>query len=100
MDPNLNSAVRRAVAAGDFVRGRRLWEEYTLQCREDMRRGPDPAARLEEARQLMLWCRQVALAARAQAQAQLDRLACRSRLSAAYRMPSGPPPGSIRAARY
>lgn len=100
MDPNLNSAIRRAVAAGDFSRGQRLWEEYAIQCREEMRHSSDPKGTLEQARQLMVWCRQMALAARAQAQAQLDRLARRSRVAAAYRQPSSPPPGSIRAARY
>ena len=100
MDPNLSSAVRRAVASGEFTRARHLWEQYALQCREEMRHGPNPKGALEEARQLMVWCRQMTLAARAQAQAQLDNLARRTRVAAAYGRPTTPPPGSIRAARY
>lgn len=100
MDPNLNSAVRRAVAAGDFTRARRLWEDYAAQCREEMRHGADPKGTLAKARQLMVWCRQMTLAARAQAQMQLDNLANRTRVAAAYGRPTSPPPGSIRSARY
>jgi hypothetical protein len=65
-----------------------------------MRQTPNPKITLEEARQLMVWCRQMALAARAQAQSQLDNLARRSRVAAAYQRPTIPRPGSIRAARY
>jgi hypothetical protein len=100
VDPNLQSAVRRAVASGEFTRARRLWEQYALQGHEEMRRGPDPQATLEEARQLMVWCRQMTLAARAQAQAQLDNLARRTRVAAAYGQETIRPPGSLRAARY
>ncbi len=100
MDPNLKNAVRRAVAAREFTRGRQLWEQYALECRERIRHGTDPKGTLEEARQLMVWCRQVALAARAQAQTQLDNLARKTRVAAAYGRPTIPPPGSIRTARY
>ena len=100
MDPNLNSAVRRAVASGEFTRARHLWEQYALQCREELRHGPNPKSKLEEARQLMVWCRHMTLAARAQAQTQLDNLARRTRVAAAYGRPTSPPAGSIRIARY
>lgn len=100
MDSTLQIAVRRAVASGEFTRAQHLWEQYAFQCREEMRQGPDPKAILEEARNLMEWCRQMTLAARAQAQAQLDRLAHRTRVSAAYAGAEAPPPGSIRTARY
>jgi len=88
------------VARGDFTRARHLWEQYAGKCREEIRQGNDPAGKLEEARQLMLWCRRMALAARAQAQAQLDNLAQRTRVAAAYGNTAIPRPGSIRAARY
>jgi len=98
--PDLEDAIRRAVACGEFVRAASLWEAYGLRCREEMRAGSNPRATLERAHQLMSWCRLIALAARAQAQAQLDRLAQRSRIASAYGLSSSPPPGSIRAARY
>jgi hypothetical protein len=100
MPPDLNSAVRRAVAAGDFNRARYLWEQYTLQCRQALRQGEDANGTLEGARQLMVWCRQMALAARAQAQSQLNRLAGQTRVAVAYGQPATPPPGSIRIVRY
>jgi hypothetical protein len=100
VDSHLSSAVRQAVASGEFTRARHLWEEYVSQCRERIRHGADRQGTLEEARQLMVWCRQMTLAARAQAQVQLDNLGRRARVAAAYERPSTPPPGSIRFARY
>jgi hypothetical protein len=100
MHPDLASAVRQSVASGNFTRARHLWEQYIQACRVAIRDGPDPKGDLEEARQLMAWCRQMALAARAQAQAQLDRVMCRSRIAAAYGRPASLPPGSVRNARY
>jgi hypothetical protein len=100
MDSTLDSKIRRAVAEGNFSRARGLWEEYAKQCAEEMRRGPDAPGALDQARQLMVWCRQMALAARAQAQAQLDRLTRGSRVAAAYGQSHSPPPGSVRAVRY
>lgn len=100
MQHDLNSAVRKAVAAGDFNRARYLWEQFVLQCREAVQRGADAQDTLKDARQLMGWCRQMALAARAQAQSQLNRLAGQTRVAAAYGQPTSPPLGSIRTARY
>ena len=100
MDPSLKAALQRAVIAGDFLRGRRLWEEYVAQCRQEMQQGPDPKGKLEEAGRLMEWCRQMALAARAQAQARLDNLAYRTRVAAAYGHSETHLPRSIRAIRY
>jgi hypothetical protein len=65
-----------------------------------MRNSSDPQAILEEARQTMVWCRQMVLAARAQAQAQLDNLARRTRVAAAYCQAPSPRTGSIRTTRY
>ena len=100
MDSNLTSAVRRAVASGEFNRARRLWEEYVAQCRDRIRQGADPKGTLEEARQLMVWCRQMTLAVRAQIQARLDHLARRTLIAAAYERSATPPVGSLRTARY
>ena len=100
MDTKLEYAIRSAVATGDFILGRRLWEEYAFQCRNEIRHGSDPRGTLAKAHHLLVWCRQMALAARTQAQVQLDRLARRSRVAAAYSRPEAPPPGSIRAARF
>jgi hypothetical protein len=100
MDVDLKTAIRRTVASGDFTRARRLWEQYAMACREEIRNGADPKATLEEARELMVWCRQITLAARAQAQMQLDNLARKARVAAAYGPASSAPPGSVRAARY
>jgi hypothetical protein len=100
MDPNLDSAIRLSVAAGDFSRARRLWNDYVRQCANEIRNSPDPKAALERARQLMVWCRQMALASRAQAQAQLHRLINGISVAAAYSQSSRPTPGPLRSARY
>ena len=100
VEPDLNTAIRRAVAAGDLDRARQLWERYAVECRTAVLHGADPSATLGEARLLMVWCRQMALAARAQAQVQWDRLARQSSVAAAYGQSACPPPGSIRIARY
>jgi len=99
VDSTLKDEIRWAVAAADFTRGRQLWERYAIECRDEMLHAADPRAVLEEAGKLMVWCRQMALAAWAQAQARLDNLAHRTRVAAAYAR-GDPPSASYRTVRY
>ena len=72
---SLPQRIRDAVAAGEFAKARRLWEEYGDTFRADRERGPLPLSRLAEARELAEWTRMAALCARAHAQAKLNQIA-------------------------
>jgi len=100
MDPQLDPAIRRAIASGEFAKARSLWEEYAQQLENELRSGRGGAAWLEEARLLVEWSRQMALSAKSQALARLDKLARGSRVAAAYGSSSNRAPVAFRATRY
>ncbi|HWB86810.1 MAG TPA: hypothetical protein VG675_21880 [Bryobacteraceae bacterium] len=82
---DLSAAIRHAMAREEFEKAKLLWNEYARHMAEDVRSGSAKQTQLAEVRQLMEWCRRVALASRAQAAARLKIL----RVAETYRRPGG-----------
>jgi|CZKE01.1.fsa_nt_gi hypothetical protein len=66
--------IRQAVACGEFPKALALWEEHARQLRRELQTGVFSPERLAETRELVEWCCNVALCARAQAQVRLDQI--------------------------
>jgi len=79
MEQHLTGAIRQAVAAGDFPRATRLWNQYADGIQEEMRRGTCTTARLAEARELVEWARLTWLCARSHLQDRLNTIAAAER---------------------
>jgi len=79
----LPERIRQAVASGEFAKARLLWAEYGNRFCEDLRRGPVPHSRLQDARQLAEWTRATALCARAFARDRLAQIAVSRRYGCA-----------------
>jgi hypothetical protein len=76
---SLPRQIREAVASGDLLKARLLWEEYGETFRADRLRGPLPQRRLAEARELAEWTRMAALCARAHLRDRLNQIAVAQR---------------------
>ena len=79
MEQHLTGAIRQAVAAGDFPRVTRLWNQYATGIQEEICRGACTAARMAEARELVEWARLTWLCARSHLQARLNTIAAAER---------------------
>jgi hypothetical protein len=76
--------IREFVAAGDFSRAARAFEEYAAEIRAAIRRGTCTPAVLREAGELVRWSREVTLAARAHLQDQLHEQRARAYVRGVY----------------
>ena len=65
-------SIRDAIAAEEYSRAIRLWDDYVGTLQDELSAGRLTEARLEEARQLVEWARQAILAMRAHGQQRLD----------------------------
>jgi hypothetical protein len=70
----VNTAIRQAMASGQFQLAERLWSGYAARLKEELRGGALTKASLEEARELVEWSRLVVLCLRARSQARLSSL--------------------------
>jgi hypothetical protein len=75
----LEDRIRDAVASGEFAKAQALWVELGDRLRSELAVHPLPAARLQETRELLAWCRTMALTDRARCQQRLNQLAISSR---------------------
>ena len=85
--------IRQAVARGEFPKALALWEEHARQLRWELQARVFSPERLAETRELVEWCCNVALCARAQAQARLDQIT----VAQQYGPPRGQPAHSFSA---
>ena len=75
----LEDRIRDAVASGELAKARALWLELGDRMRRELAVHPLPAARLRQMRELLAWCRTMALTDRARCQQRLNQLAISSR---------------------
>ena len=75
----LEDRIRSAVASGEFAKANALWVELGGRLRCELAVRPLPAARLRQTRELIAWCRTMALVNRARCQQRLNQLAISSR---------------------
>ncbi|MGA2039380.1 MAG: hypothetical protein ABSH42_08895 [Bryobacteraceae bacterium] len=85
----LEDRIRSAVASSEFVKANALWVEMGDRLRCEMAVRPLPAARLLQTRELLAWCRTMALVNRARCQQRLNQLAISGRYTAS---PAAAPP--------
>jgi len=71
----LEDGIRSAVASGEFAKAKALWVELGDCLRREMAGRPLPATRLRQVRELIAWCRIMAIADRARCQQRLNQLA-------------------------
>jgi hypothetical protein len=90
MESNQISAIRRAIASGEYPRAQKLWAEYMAHLRAELRRGALTEAELKEAGEVLEWARVTVLCARAHIQNRLETL----RVAAAYSAAPPAPPAS------
>jgi hypothetical protein len=74
MDTKRASAIRQAIASGEYLRAGSLWNEYASLLHRRISRGICTLDDMEEARELFEWSRQTVALARAHSQCQLDAL--------------------------
>jgi len=74
----LEDRVRDAVASGEFAKAQALCAELVDRLRREMVVRPVPAATLRQTRELLAWCRTMALTDRARSQQRLNQLAVTS----------------------
>ena len=86
-EKSLEDRIRNAVAAGDFAKANALWVELGDRLRCEMAGCPVPAARLRQVRELIAWCRTMAIVDRARCQQRLNQLA----ISSLYMPPPAAP---------
>ncbi len=84
---SLPQQIRRAIAAGDYARAARQFEEHVHSLRVAIRAGTCAAAAVEEARDLLM----MAQAARAHLRDRLQTLHNRAYVAGAYRGGCGRP---------
>ena len=82
MDNHWTVGIRQAVAAGEYERALRLWNDYTAQLRQDLRGGSLSRDEMEEVSRLVAWSREVALCARARVLDELNSLCVAARYGA------------------
>ena len=87
MEPILSDQIRDAVISGEFRRAQALWEDFARHIGSELRAGRVSAQRLAEAGDLVVWAREMALAARAHAQDGLTSLIQGTRVARAYAIP-------------
>jgi len=75
----LEDRIRNAVASGEFAKANALWVELGDRLRCEMAGRPVPAARLRQVRELIAWCRTMAIVDRARCQQRVNQLAISSR---------------------
>jgi hypothetical protein len=74
----LEDRIRHTVAAGEFAEANALWVELGGRLRRESAAGPIPITRLRQTRELLAWCRTMALVGRAHCQRRLNQLAVSS----------------------
>jgi hypothetical protein len=72
---SLEDHIRAAVASGEFAKARALCIELGDRLRQEAGANVLPAARLRRTRELLAWCRTMAIAGRAHCQLRLNQLA-------------------------
>jgi hypothetical protein len=75
----LEDGIRGAVASGEFAKATALWVELGDRLRRERAGCPLPPARLRQTRELIAWCRTMAIIDRARCQQRLNQLAISSR---------------------
>jgi len=83
----LEDRIRSAVASGEFTRANALWLELGDCLRRELASRSLNAARLRQTRDLIAWCRTMAIVDRARCQQRLNQLAISSRYLAASAAP-------------
>jgi hypothetical protein len=78
----LEDRIRDAVASGEFTKAKALWVELGGCLRRELAVRPLPALRLQEARELLNWCRTIAITDRARCQQRLNQIAIAGRYQA------------------
>jgi hypothetical protein len=87
LEKPLEDRIRKAVAAGQFARANALWVELGGRLRRELAGRPLRITRLRQARELIAWCRTMALADRARCQQRLNQLTISSRYLAPLTAP-------------
>ena len=80
MNPARETAIRKAFAAREFEKGRRLWTQYAEELRAAIEEGSATPAAMADAGRLLEWARLVVKCFRAHGQARLNR----ARVAATY----------------
>ena len=80
----LADQIRSSIAAGDFPRASRQFDEYMRRVAGAIECGTCTAAAMEEVDQLVRWSRQMVLAARSHVEDQLQDLRNRTYISGVY----------------
>jgi len=75
----IEGRIRAATASGEFAKAGALWADLGDRLRREQRAGPLPAGAAREARELLNWCRTMAIVKRAHCQQRLNRLAIAGR---------------------
>jgi hypothetical protein len=75
----LEDRIRNAVASSQFAKANALWVELGDCLRRELASGPLNAVRLRQTRELIAWCRTMAIVDRARCQQRLNQLAISSR---------------------
>lgn len=75
----LEVRIRSAVASGQFAKANAMWAELGELLRCELAVRPLPVARLRQMRELLAWCRTMALTDRARCQQRINQLAISSR---------------------
>ena len=85
----LEDRIRAAMTSGEFIKARKLWIELGDRLRRGAAERPVPATRLRQARELLAWCRTMAIVDYARCQQRLNQLAVSTRYADA---PCAAPP--------
>ncbi len=81
-EQTLEARIRDAVASGEFAKAQSLWLELGERLRRERARSSLSTARLRQARELLDWCRTMAIVHRARCQQRLNQLAISARYGA------------------
>jgi hypothetical protein len=84
MHSDARSAIRRAVAAGEFDKASELWEAYAEQLAEAIRGGTGSALELLQMRDLIDWTRRVVACAHAHSQLRINTRRMELHVAATY----------------
>lgn len=80
----LEDRIRDAVASGEFAKAKTLWVQLGDRLRHEFAGRMLSAARLRQTRELLEWCRIMAIADRARCQQRLNQLAVSGRYLAPH----------------
>ena len=83
----LKERIRSAVASGEFAKANALWVELGDCLRRELASRSLNAARLRQTRELIAWCRTMAIVDRARCQQRLNQLTISSRYLASPAAP-------------